>query len=270
MMNFDALTKENNQNDEENVITFEDKVEEYKTFSTLQTIITMILKSEELGINNFSDLYQVLVEDLDEEENEKLIHLLYKFLEYVKVPSGIIEDLFNDDEEISQAEFENLAELIIDRIGEHSIDEFIAYALNNPDLVDIDVETDDLQYDWAFYHTEAECEKGTGNRKVPKSAKQQCVLGVKNKEIGFWRYPEGNFPNGDYQLKNGGKRNPTNLNAGAKAKFNAKRHIKKADTVRKADNKVRAKLKLKTFSGYLGKAKKTSAKKKDKQEGMAI
>jgi hypothetical protein len=235
--------------EEEVTPTFSDKVSDFKLFLRLRTLVDMILNANEMGIKEFGELYESAIAGLSEDEEEELGFIITQFLRYLKVPDSTIEDLIGDDKEISEEEFENLVELLIDRIGEGDVDEFIAYAMYNPDLPD-DLETDDIQFDWAFYTNINDCKKGDPLGGKPKSDNQKCVKGFNNGKKGFWRYPKGDFPNGGYKLKNGGVRTKKEI-----PQFKGKRHKSTAEKERQVDMKKRKKLGMNVFAGYAAKRK---------------
>jgi hypothetical protein len=240
--------------------SFEDMVEFAKLFTKLRELVIFLLSASDLGVKNWEEFQEILLSDLSDEEIEEFETLVYKFMRYIGIPDEAIENLIGDDEELSQAEFESLVEMLSERIGDGDIDEFIAYAIINPDLPESDeIDFDSLQMDWAFYPSLEECRKGTGLREVPYNSKtQRCVKGFSKGIRGYWRVPKGDFPNGDYKRKDGGTRRP---NAIPNEKFKTKKHTPQADRKRMKDMEKRAKLGLPVFKGYLKtKKKKTSAK----------
>jgi len=179
------------ENDE---ITFDDIVENYKLFMKLTTLIETIANAKELKLVNLKNVVEVLTEDMDEKEYEEFVDLVLKLLFYLKVSQSAIDDLLDDDDEISSMELENLIELIIERMGDNDLYEFVAYAIHNPELPD-DIETDSVQMDWAFYSSKSKCE--THNNELENQGakfKYECFKGKhynNNKVInGYWSYPK--------------------------------------------------------------------------------
>ena len=255
-LNIEALNKKSEFDEvDTKELTFSDRVEEFKTFVELKTLVELILNASEMGIKDFGELYDNVTDGLSDDEVERLNFVMEQFLRYLKIPNSTIEDLIGDDEEISQAEFQNLAELLVDRIGEGDIDEFIAYALYN-DKLPTDLETDDIQFDWAFYQDIEECKKGDPDGGTPKSENQVCKQGFKSGMQGYWRYPKENFPNGDYPLKKGGVRTHTKI----KNFKDKNQHTSSADKERVKDNKKRLNLGLNVFAGYKPKRAKLAKK----------
>jgi len=179
------------ENDE---ITFDDIVENYKLFMKLTTLIETIANAKELKLVNLKNVVEVLTEDMDEKEYEEFVDLVLKLLFYLKVSQSAIDDLLDDDDEISSMELENLIELIIERMGDNDLYEFVAYAIHNPELPD-DVETDSIQMDWVFYSNEGECQKHKNNVKNGKCFKGYHGKGS-NFVKGYWLYPK-DFGKGD-------------------------------------------------------------------------
>jgi len=188
----------------ENEITFEDLVANYKLFMKLVTLIETITNAQELGLKNLKNVVEVLTEDMTEEEYEEFVDLVLKMLFYLKVSQSAIDDLLDEDEEISAMELENLIELIIERMGDNDLYEFVAYAIHNPDLPD-DVDTDSIQMDWAFTPDskggQAKCEahiKKINKKRKDDRKKLECFFGIKNGKSGYWHYPK------DFESDKGG------------------------------------------------------------------
>jgi hypothetical protein len=155
----------------------------YRLFYLLMAIVEQILASD---VNNIDELLDSLTDNLDEEQAEELYDLLGKFLTYLKVPSDMIESLTDEDEELSNAEYKLLKQLLEDTIGDNDIFEFITYALHNPDLDIVDVELDDVQMDWAFYPKGADC---NAQKAKTTGFEKRCFKGFKAGTAGFWLYP---------------------------------------------------------------------------------
>jgi len=162
---------------------FSDVVEGYATFGALRDLISLMINSEDLGIKA-NDFFAEISEGLDDEDLDRLEFRLEQLLRYIKVPDSVAQDLLSEDDELSQSEFENVRELLIERIGDNSIDEFIAYALHNTQLDEIDY--DNISYDWAFFPTKSQC-----NQDKPDTKNNvKCMAGYHGKMKGFWRYPK--------------------------------------------------------------------------------
>jgi len=236
--------------EEMETMSFEDMVEFVKLFTKLRELVVFLLSASDLGVKNWDEFQEILLSDLSEEEILEFEELVYKFMRYIGIPDEAIENLIGDDKELSQAEFESLVEMLSERVGDGDIDEFVAYAIVNPELPETDeVDYDSLQMDWAFYPSLEECKKGTGLREVPyNKATQKCVKGFSRGVKGYWRVPKGDFPNGDYKRKNGGVRRPKAI---PNEKFRTKKHTPQADRKRAKDMEKRAKAGLPVFRGYL-------------------
>jgi hypothetical protein len=174
------------KNDE---ITFEDIVENYKLFMKLTTLIETIANAKELKLKNLQNVVEVLTEDMDEEEYEEFVELVLKLLFYLKVSQSAIDDLLDEDDEISSMELENLIELIIERMGDNDLYEFVAYAIHNPDLPD-DIDTDSIQMDWAFYNNEKKCLDKAKELANESNFEHKCFKGYSDGKLGFWLYPK--------------------------------------------------------------------------------
>jgi hypothetical protein len=174
----------NNNEVKKETFSFDDVVEGYRLFDDLMKIITVITDHEKLGIKNISDVMSFLSDDMDEDEYENLTELILNMLRYLKVSESSINDLLDDDEDISSEELESLVELLIERIGDNDIYEFVAYAIHNPDLV-TDTTKDDVTIDWAFFENKEDC-----NTEKPNGT--ECFGGThfaNGKAMkGFWRY----------------------------------------------------------------------------------
>ena len=174
------------ENDE---ITFNDVVENYKLFMKLTTLIETIANAKELKLVNLKNVVEVLTEDMDEKEYEEFVDLVLKLLFYLKVSQSAIDDLLDDDDEISSMELENLIELIIERMGDNDLYEFVAYAIHNPELPD-DVETDSIQMDWAFHNNKKNCLDAKKRADKTGKFKHKCFKGYRAGKLGFWLYPK--------------------------------------------------------------------------------
>lgn len=174
-------------------------------FHLLVTIVSLIINYENKGIKTFNEL----LDNLLDEGGDEIEELVFKLLTYIKVTSATIEDLLDEDEEVSKSELEDVRDLLIERIGEGSIYDFVEYALNNPDLPDSDVDMDSVEMDWAFYPNANTCKKGMGDKKNPLPDGFICAVGTstsKNRKKGstptkgFWRYPKS-LISGNYRSK---------------------------------------------------------------------
>jgi len=249
-------------NVQDGVEDFSEVVADYKLYHTLVSVIEMMMNAKELEVNTLSSLFDLVTDGMSEEEESEFEFVLIRFLQYIKVPQNIIDDLVNGGDEVEQDEFENLIELLEARIGDGDIYTFVAYALNNAELdsIDFDTDFDSVEMDWAFYGTIEACKKGDGLREVPKSKNQKCKKGFSKGRKGFWRYPEGDFPNGQYKRKEEGSREKGKTIANFKGKD---RHASKSDKNRSTDMKKRNKAGMNVFSGYL------KTKKADKKVSKA-
>jgi hypothetical protein len=210
--------------------TFDDTIEAYKTFSILSNIISILLNAKEMEVETFEKLLDIILDGLDEDEREKIAFIGEQLLTYIKVPESAIDDLLSDDSDIAQDEFESLVETLIDRIGDGDINEFIATALHNEMLDTIDL--DSIQYDWVFYKSKPKCKKGRAGNEYNEST-QQCKIGYSDGVKGFWRYPSGDFPNGNYNhSKNKDKKRTAEQNAQT-LQAQVKAHTGEADTKRR-------------------------------------
>jgi hypothetical protein len=242
------------------VDSFSSKIEEFRIFSMLRDIVSLLINSDTEEIN-FNAIRKILIEEYGEDEEmlNELSFYLDRLLTYIKVPQSVKEDLLSEDEQLSNSELNNISELLVERLGDKDIYEFLTYALGNPDLPDFDsINLDDVEFDWTFYKDEETCKNGRKkDGSNAKSKKQVCKVGYNNGIKGFWRYPDGDFPNGNYQLKDGGKRTHTSI-----TEFKNVRHAGESDTKRKKSNGARKKAGLNFFKGYASKSKKSSGGKK--------
>ncbi len=155
--------------------------------STLATILDAIVTSEE-GASFDEVLDSIIPDDLDESEVEYLLDAVEKTLIYLKVPPTMLDNLTSDDKDISAIEMDTLREHALECIGENTIFDFVAYALYNPELPDLDeVQLDEIQMDWSFYTSGAKC---AAAKKESSGFKKKCIKGYKGGVNGFWLYPK--------------------------------------------------------------------------------
>ena len=238
--------------------TLSSKVAEYTIFHSLVTFIEMIINAKEIEVDNFAGLLDMVLDSLDEEQEAETKDLLYKFLKYLKVSDSAIEDLLDEDKEISRAEFEALSELLSDRLGNNSVYDFVGYAINNPELPDVptsldedSIDLDSIQMDWSFYPDKGKCN-------AKKTSKQACIEGAKNGIMGFWRYKlsmVGKNKDGDevIDLKNYKESKTKDFSEDRKtalATARADANTTEAKTKRKKSMNARNDAKLKLFGGY--------------------
>jgi len=173
--------------DEKGMVDFKEVVDGYKLFDNLMTIIKLIVNHEEYGLKSISDVVEAVSQDMTDEEYEEVVELIFNLLEYLKVSKSAINDLIDDDEDISSEELVSLVELIVDRMGDADLYEFVAYAIHNPDLVEdtLDSIEDGATLDWAFFESSSKCKNN-------KPSGLGCYGGYHYKDgkvkKGFWRY----------------------------------------------------------------------------------
>ena len=266
--------------------TLSSKVAEYTIFHSLVTFIEMIINAKEIEVDNFAGLLDMVLDGLDEEQEAETKDLLYKFLKYLKVSDSAIEDLLDEDKEISRAEFEALSELLSDRLGNDSVYDFVGYAINNPELPDVptsldedSIDLDSIQMDWSFYPDKSTCQKGT--RVAREKGSQVCIKGSSSGKLGFWRYNKGmvstnengqqtvdleNYSGSSYKNKFA-KEHKDMIKSGLK-KFDGKRHKGQSDISRIRDMKARKKKGLTVFGGYAPKPKPKGSKTTSNEAGL--
>jgi len=185
-----------------------DALEGYGIFYAVSSLLEAILNAKEIGQSTLAGiLHTVSGGDI----GDKDLFTADRLLSYLKVPATMQEDLFSDDEHEAHEELELLQEIILDRMGEMSLPDFVAYALHNEDVPDMDGivfdDASDFDMDWGFFTKKAECNKD-------KKSKHSCFTGMNKGVRGFWRYAK-DFTN----KKTGGVSASNHVSKGKNKKF---------------------------------------------------
>ena len=161
---------------EKGEITLDDKLQEYQTFIFLTDFLQDVVEYEENKNKNFSSILDKYTED--EDDVEVVSDIVMKMLRYVGVSESAIDDLIDDNDEISISELENLSELLAERVGDDDVYSFVVKALFDSTLDGVD--EDSIQMDWSF----SEKSKCTSDKGM------KCVKGYSDGVKGYWGYPK--------------------------------------------------------------------------------
>jgi hypothetical protein len=255
-------------------VTFDDVVDTFDTFQKLSSIIEGVFNAEELNAKTFDDVLSVLKDGYDEVNQDSIDFLAGRLLDYVGLSESAYEDLTSDSVEVATIELDNLSDLIATRMDGSTLNEFVAFALANPSLDDVEVgedgsvSLDGVTLDWSFHPTRNECKKemmgtdpDTGKKYTLKDKKMKCMQGFKGRQKGFWRYPDngtsGRVGMDKYKRRltkptawdrdhpQATKKRVVNLN-----KAKSRKHSSQADLKRTQAQTQRDKAGMKTFAGY--------------------
>jgi len=248
------LAKEQgSENTDMDSISIEDftsnKVEEYETYKVLGDFIYQVLNVNDKNKKTLTEIMEDLVDIEDEAEFEEALefvgHKVITLLEYVGVSKSAIDDLLDDDDDVSVSEMIALAEMLADKV-DGDIRKFVVKALN-------EVTEDDVNMDNTFYESSATCKHGRGENKVSKKNTLKCVEGYSNGKKGFWRLPKN-----AEKRKNGDNKATPGEKAHLK-KLHTKMHKSEAELKRKKSMKARKKKGMTVFSGYVNGGSKRSS-----------
>lgn len=228
----------------------ENRVEDYEAYRILTDFLFQVfnndVKSKKTLMSIISDIIDTDDEDVLDASVDWVGGRIIAFLKYTGVSDSAIEDMIDDDEDISANELLTLAELLQEKTGD-DVRKFVAKALSEVD--EDDVAEDDVNMDWSFYKNEQKCTKGNDGKHPINKRKMKCKEGYSHSREGFFRYNKRNLKRG---FKAGvGKLG--NLSGPQKKHLeNLREHIhtSNADRLRRGDMRQRAEKGLATFSGY--------------------
>jgi hypothetical protein len=166
--------------------TVDDLAQHLALSQVLVATLDSIISAEEDA--TLDDVLSVLTDGLDDNEVDFVLDNVGLLLTYLKVPNTMLDSLTADDADIAEVEFETLKDIVVDAIGDGTIFDFVAHALTNEKLPNLDeVSLDDVQMDWSFYSNGGECQAA---RKESDGFKKKCIKGYKDGQKGFWLYPK--------------------------------------------------------------------------------
>jgi hypothetical protein len=171
--------------------TVDDLAQHLALSQVLVATLDSIISADE--DTTLDEVVGALVDGLDESEQDFVLDNVSLLLTYLKVPNTMLDSLTADDADIAEVEFATLQDIVVDAIGDKTIFDFVAHALTNDELPNLDeVSLDDVQMDWSFYKSGEECQKA---KQEAKGYKKSCFKGAKDGKRGYWLYPK-DFLNG--------------------------------------------------------------------------
>ena len=257
LIDYGKRTQNENKDVTEDNITVEEftsgKVEEYETYRILSDFIYQVLNVNEKNKSNLMSIMENLIDIENEEEFEEALEFVgYKIvtlLDYLGVSVSAINDLLDDDEDISESEMISLAEMLASKV-DGDIRKFVVKTLN-------EVTEDDITMDNTFYANSAECKNGKGENKVPKKSTLKCVVGYSGKDKGYWRIPK------DADKRKNSDDKATSSQKSHLKTLHTKMHSSKADAKRIQAMSARSKSGMPVFGGYS-----TAGSKKQKTKNI--
>lgn len=240
------------------------KLDEYATYTILNDALHIILGVNDTNKATLSDVLLSMFEPEDDEELEEelmdfLADKIIQLLKYLGVSESTIDDLVDDDSEISEAELIELADYLNEKIGDTDLSHFVMKAMHSGSAsMDDAGENGEVDMDWAFSKTQSECKEG-------KKTGLTCVKGFSNGQSGYWRYPAGQGNKwkgiGNYVARKNLKRNQgrfRELERKAKVLERARNtsHSASANKAFKKSQSMRAKAGMTTFGVSSKKSKK--------------
>ena len=234
----------------------ENRVEDYETYRILTNFLFEVLNNDVKTKKSLLSIVSDIVDTDDEKVLDAVVdwigERIVAFLKHIGVSDSAIEDMLDDDDDISTSELLVLAELLTEKI-DGDVRKFVAKALSQ---VDTDEDDDDVQMDWTSYGNKGQCMAGKDGKHPINKKTMRCKAGFSNGEKAYWRYANRYLNNGFIKgIKRGKKKTSAEVKKHM-VKMRNHAHRALSDTMRKKDMKKRASAGMSIFSGY--RPKKTS------------
>ena len=228
----------------------ENRVEDYEAYRILTDFLFQVfnndVKSKKTLMSIISDIIDTDDEDVLDASVDWVGGRIIAFLKYTGVSDSAIEDMLDDDEDISANELLTLAELLQEKTGD-DVRKFVAKALSEAD--EDDVAEDDVNMDWTSYSNKSECMKGKDGKHPINKRTMKCKVGYSDGKKAFWRYAKRYINNGFIKgVKNKKKTSSYVKKHMEKMRSHAHRAI--SNKMRVKDMTKRAKAGMSIFSGY--------------------